>query len=266
MGKSKSCNISREKIVDYWKGRIKINCSWEEAETHCWACGSDKFGTLERSHIIPNCLGGIMHQVNLVLLCMYCNRECPETYYGYDFMLWLKSRRKKGKDYHLDSNNPLSIDKEYENIYGKEMFKKSTMKRFDFYFGFERFTRCFIIYTAPKYKNTFYLRYPSTFAIMYNKYKKKVSEAVNYILENEIKEKEEYLKIFYQFLNIPHDEYRENHVFDEKVTKKSVKPRKPKVKSEEEIIEYGPCINFKEINSDESQSDSDYGSQSDSEN
>ena len=245
---------SREDIVDYWKNRIEINGSWDDALTHCWACGSKQYGVLERAHIIPHCLKGIDDACNLVLLCFLCNKECPETIYGYDFMLWLKSRVSKEEDYHLAENDPLAMQKEYKNMYEQEMFSDTIMRICNAYFGEYTIANCFNPYRGNQEYKTALLRYPSTTSVLYDKYINKIFKALEYIWHEgiDVKDKERMLKIFYEFTEIKPEQ---NISLEEqwrlrkgaKEAKKSYKS-KPEpvnlkiVKREEKIIEYGPCL------------------------
>lgn len=82
-------------IKKYWEPILKygktIAVKWNDAEDHCWACGTK--GGIERSHIIPDCLGGTPDINNLVLLCEDCNHyKNPETIYPDYFWMWMTQR------------------------------------------------------------------------------------------------------------------------------------------------------------------------------
>jgi hypothetical protein len=197
-------NVSRQEILDYWKDRIEINTSWDDALTHCWACGSHTSRRLERSHIIPHCLNGIGHCSNMVLLCALCNEQCPETIFGYDFMLWLKSRVNKEKYYFIEPDDNMGLFKEYENIYEEEMLPPSFEKLFGAYFGTKRIADTFNRYLEKINGKQAFMRYASTRAIMFDKYVIIIRAALDYILRKEIdsKDKKNILRIFYKFLKL----------------------------------------------------------------
>lgn len=188
-------NISRQKIVNYWKGKIDINTTWENALSNCWACGSNRYGTLERSHIIPDCLNGSVDVYNLILLCKFCNAQNPETIYKEDYFLWLKSRVNKEKNYILDVNNPFTIAVEYENMYGKTMNSGTALNKY--YFTEEGSYELFGKY-LEKYQHLCLLRYPSSRAILYHKFNELLRECIDYIVENDIED--EYENVFVNLL------------------------------------------------------------------
>lgn len=87
--------VDHEMIRDYWKDKLRyrqeIAIRWEDSLQYCWACRGPS--PLERSHIIPDCLGGSPDPDNLVLLCYDCNRfRNPETVYSDLFWKWMKER------------------------------------------------------------------------------------------------------------------------------------------------------------------------------
>ena len=247
--------VERKKIVEYWKGKIEINTTWDNALSHCWACGSDAYNKLERSHIIPHCLNGIGHPCNLILLCTFCNCQCPETIFGNDFMLWLKSRVNKEKYYYLDPENPLSISKEYENIYGREMFNNPLVGIFSYYFEQKRYLYSFNRYRTKVEGGKMFSRYPATTAVMFNKYNNILMDALDYILKNRMREddKEKLAEVFYNFLEIEPEVFddEELHVGSNNEEVCSLPPLPPlpplsifkkinTFKEEDEDITYGP--------------------------
>jgi hypothetical protein len=218
--------VSRDKIVEYWKDKIEINTTWDNALSHCWACGSNSYESLERAHIIPHCLNGIGDACNLVLLCSLCNCQCPETIFGHDFMLWLKSRVNQEEYYYLDSDNPLSIAKEYKNIYGKEMFKISRVNLFGYYFGVERYLNSFNKYRSKVEGKKMFSRYPATTAVMFKRYNNILMDAINYIVKEKIDEnnKAKLLEIFYKFLKIKPEIIKEEIHITSNILTSSVSP------------------------------------------
>lgn len=211
--KSRS-NVSRQEIVNYWKDRIEINTLWDDALTHCWACGSHRSGRLERSHIIPHCLNGIGHCSNMVLLCNLCNEQCPETIFGYDFMLWLKSRVNKEKYYFIEPDDNMALSKEYANIYGEEMLPLSFEILFGSYFDRKRILDNFNRYLEKINGKQAILRYHSTTAIMFDKYATIIREALDYILRKEIdsQDKKKVLRIFYNYLKLEPEKQAEEEI------------------------------------------------------
>lgn len=252
--KRESNYIKKEDIVNYWKIRITqekdINTTWDNALTHCWACGSSRNGNLEKCHIIPNCLNGIMHKCNLVLLCKICHLQNPETIYGNDYMLWLKGRVRYGKgDIYIPPNShPLLI--EYDLIYGDLSFMKiiehlMIQKGYKNHFqnGFHKFLR---LNTCCQFK-----RYYSTLAIMTHKYIMFLGKVIDWIVILEVEDEEHEIELLEKknewdnfFSDI--DEYKEEKRTLRKTepVKKNSKKRKNKkeeiIEESEEDIVYGP--------------------------
>ena len=73
---------SRFKIAEYWRERqTQFDCELTQEidfdELCCFACGSKK--TLERAHIIGRQFDGSNELSNLILLCRFCHRRCPDV-------------------------------------------------------------------------------------------------------------------------------------------------------------------------------------------
>ena len=114
-------NIKRENIVKYWKDNIgekEINTTWDNALTHCWACGIE-CNRLERAHIIPEGLGGAMTAENMVLLCLHCHGQNPETIYPVFFWLWMQGRKKLSETSQYERLYLPSIEQEYRLMFGE---------------------------------------------------------------------------------------------------------------------------------------------------
>ena len=102
--KGRTNKTSVKKIVSYWVNNpnkvceTELNFDWSEAETHCWACGDNKYSKsekkskLERCHIIPHSLGGKDTPSNYVLLCNMCHIESPDSTNPNDIWDWIKSK------------------------------------------------------------------------------------------------------------------------------------------------------------------------------
>lgn len=176
----KSISTKREKIAQYWRdqienkgAKVKINTSWENALTHCWACGNNFGGSLERCHIIPDALGGTNKVSNLFLMCYFCNKLNPETTYIEDFWLWVNSRDKDNM--YISSQDPLGLNREFKLMYGflfseifETMFKVKEgikhMKRLQ-----KRFSEAFYLFLYYN-QDKFILRYKSTMAVALHKF------------------------------------------------------------------------------------------------
>jgi Zn finger protein HypA/HybF involved in hydrogenase expression len=87
---------TKSQIAEYWIknnniSELELNFDWSEANTHCWNCGDDRHGKLERCHIIPDSLGGSDSPDNYVLLCKSCHEEAPNINNSNDMWCWIKS-------------------------------------------------------------------------------------------------------------------------------------------------------------------------------
>ncbi len=169
-------SVKRESIVQYWRNEIekKVNINWDKALTNCWACGNNFGGSLEKCHIIPDILGGEMKVDNMVLMCQFCNKQNPETVYYEDFWLWLNSRIEKG--FISIHDHPLAMEKEYTLMYGinpREMMSTyfENMKKpiEEIKFLQEDFQEEFIDYLENN-EDKFYIRYPATAAVAFDKF------------------------------------------------------------------------------------------------
>ena len=90
---------SKKQILKHWKEQIP-----DIDDTHCWSCGLK--GKLERCHIEPVRNGGKNNASNLHILCNRCHTD-SEYFYGQDYWLWFKNRRK--------------FRDMYENLYKSEL-------------------------------------------------------------------------------------------------------------------------------------------------
>lgn len=80
MSKRAYIKTTISQAVDYWSKRVDecgLSVDWAEAHTHCWRCGCEK--NLERSHIVPDSLGGEDAPHNIVLLCKRCHVDGPNV-------------------------------------------------------------------------------------------------------------------------------------------------------------------------------------------
>lgn len=117
MGKKRG-NIKTKKqdIINYWIKYIDecgMNFDWAEADKVCWRCGC--YRKLQRSHIIPDSLGGKDEPSNFVLLCSECHQEAPNVESKTFMWDWIKS-------YYSPFYNTfwqIRAAKEYERIYHK---------------------------------------------------------------------------------------------------------------------------------------------------
>ena len=57
-------------VFEYWKRRGMAG----QTKRHCFICGHEAPGNLERAHIIPRCEGGTDDASNIHLLCHVCHR------------------------------------------------------------------------------------------------------------------------------------------------------------------------------------------------
>ncbi|WP_141506270.1 HNH endonuclease [Paenibacillus luteus] len=117
---------SKQAIVDYWFSIVDecgLSVDASEAHERCWRCGYKQ--SLERCHIIPNCLGGEDKASNLVLLCHRCHLENPNIA-NMDIMWdWL---RAYGTPFY-DTFWVKQGMKEYEFVYGKSLEEEFAERR-----------------------------------------------------------------------------------------------------------------------------------------
>ena len=93
--KAKVCNVTKSKIVDFWKDSPfshMLKFGKNEEDPVCMACGiSEDKGDgkyLDRAHIYPDVDGGSKRTNNLHLLCKKCHTE-SEPLEGYVYWLWV---------------------------------------------------------------------------------------------------------------------------------------------------------------------------------
>jgi len=69
---------SAKKVVVYWKLRGKP-FDVQSNQPCCFACKtpSDSWNNFDRAHLVDRFLGGLDHEVNLVMLCHACNKIMP---------------------------------------------------------------------------------------------------------------------------------------------------------------------------------------------
>lgn len=103
---------SHSEIAKYWANKYilptgdiedrlvdeSFKVVWDVNTPECWGCGKivKHFnGELERSHIVPNALGGKDTPENLFLLCPECHFYSPDTVNRKAFFRWIYNRRKQ---------------------------------------------------------------------------------------------------------------------------------------------------------------------------
>lgn len=105
-------HVSCYAIFEYWYGKNDLNGNpWiiDPGEKMCFKCGLfdseikkgeslkafwNRQTKLEKAHIVPHALGGSDEPMNIILLCNYCHRECPDTIDYYSNLKWISDNRK----------------------------------------------------------------------------------------------------------------------------------------------------------------------------
>ena len=114
-------------IVAYWETR-QVECGlsvdWADAHERCWRCGYKS--ALQRCHIVPDSLGGQDAPSNFVLLCGRCHREAPNVADPEFMWHWLRPQSVP----FYDTYWTLRGIREFESIYGRKPFSKTTAPQF----------------------------------------------------------------------------------------------------------------------------------------
>ena len=113
---------SIDQIVEYWSAHqdeCGLGVDWSEARERCWRCGYLR--TLQKCHVIPEALGGPKTAGNLVLLCLQCHREAPNSSNPEYIWIWL---RKNQVDFY-DTYWTLRGIEEFERMFGRKPFEDS---------------------------------------------------------------------------------------------------------------------------------------------
>jgi hypothetical protein len=89
---------TRKKIAHYWAARqeagdYELVHEVDTEDLHCFACGSED--TLERAHIIAKQFDGTEKPSNLLLLCRYCHRHCPDVNDRSEVFRWVNERESE---------------------------------------------------------------------------------------------------------------------------------------------------------------------------
>ena len=113
-------SLTNRQIASYWKKRQDesgLSVDWAESHERCWRCGY-KSKRLQHCHIIPESLGGLYAESNLVLLCGRCHRETPNVADSRFMWIWLRANAFP----FYDSSLYFRAIIEFEHMFGRKPF------------------------------------------------------------------------------------------------------------------------------------------------
>ena len=109
-----------EQIVKYWsfeQDECGLGVDWSEGHQRCWRCGYER--NLQKCHIVPKALGGSDGPDNLVLLCLQCHREAPNSSNPEYMWIWLRANNAPMYDMYWT----LRGFHEFERMFGRKPFE-----------------------------------------------------------------------------------------------------------------------------------------------